>query len=149
MKNCDHNKSPGLDGLSYELYQKTFPIIKEDFLAVYRCQLSRNKLIKSNKEGVTRLAPKVEGVPSVDELRPITLLDCDYKILSKWLVERMKPVLPTVIKSGQLCTVGKKNILFGISNILSGILNVKQRNSEACLISLDFFKAYDRVLLDF
>ena len=149
VKNCDHNKSPGLDGLSYELYQKTFPIIKEDLLAVYRCQLSRNKLIKSNKEGVTRLAPKVEGVPSVDELRPITLLDCDYKILSKWLVERMKPVLPTVIKSGQLCTVGKKNILFGISNILSGILNVKQRNSEACLISLDFFKAYDRVLLDF
>ena len=149
VKNCDHNKSPGLDGLSYELYQKTFPIIKEDLLAVYRCQLSRKKLIKSNKEGVTRLAPKVEGVPSVDELRPITLLDCDYKILSKWLVERMKPVLPIVIKSGQLCTVGKKNILFGINNILSSILNVKQRKSEACVITLDFFKAYDRVLLDF
>ena len=149
VKGCDHNKSPGLDGLSYEFYQKTFPVIKEDLLAIYRCQLSRNKLIKSNKEGVTRLAPKVEGVPSVDELRPITLLDCDYKILSKWLVERMKPVLPLVIKSGQLCTVGKKNILFGVHNILSGILNVKQKKSEACLLTLDFFKAYDRVLLDF
>merc|ERR1711872_651088 len=45
--------------------------------------------------------------------------------------------------------MGKKNILFGINNILSGILNVKQRKSEACLITLDFFKAYDRVLLDF
>ena len=61
----------------------------------------------------------------------------------------MKPVLPHVIKSGQLCTVGKKNILFGVNNILSGILNVKQRESEACLITLDFFKAYDRVLIDF
>merc|ERR1712240_17637 len=149
VKDCDRNKSPGLDGLSYEFYQKTFPVIKEDLLAIYRCQLNRNRLIKSNKEGVTRLAPKVEGIPSVDELRPITLLDCDYKILSKWLVGRMKPVLPHVIKSGQLCTVGKRNILFGINNILSGILNVKQRKSEACLITLDFFKAYDRVLLDF
>ena len=149
VKDCDQNKSPGLDGLSYEFYQKTFHIIKEDLLAIYRCQLNRKKLIKSNKEGVTRLAPKVEGVPSVDELRPITLLDCDYKILSKWLVERMKPVLPLVIKSGQLCTVGKKNILFGINNIISSILNVKQIKSEACLISLDFFKAYDRVLLEF
>ena len=108
IKDCDRNKSPGLDGLSYEFYQKTFPVIKEDLLAIYRCQLNRNRLIKSNKEGVTRLAPKVEGVPAVDELRPITLLDCDYKILSKWLVDRMKPVLPVVIKSGQLCTVGKK-----------------------------------------
>ena len=149
VKDCARNKSPGLDGISYEFYQKTFPIIKEDLLKIYRCQLNRKKLIKSNKEGVTRLAPKVDGVPSVDELRPITLLDCDYKILSKWLVERMKPVLPFVIKSGQLCTVGKKNILFGVNNILSSIFNVKQRKSEACLVTLDFFKAYDRVLLDF
>ena len=85
----------------------------------------------------------------MDELRPITLLNCDYKILSKWLVKRMKPVLPVVIRSGQLCTVGKKNILFGVNNILSEIFDVKQRKSEACLITLDFFKAYDRVLLEF
>ena len=98
---------------------------------------------------MTRLVPKVKGVPSVDELRPITLLNCDYKILTKWLVKRMKPVLPKVIKSGQLCTVGKKNILFGVHNILSGIFDVKQRNSQACLLSLDFFQAYDRVYLDF
>ena len=149
VKECDRNKSPGLDGISYEFYQNTFPIIKNDLLAIYRCQLSREAIIKSNKEGVTRLAPKVVGVPCVDELRPITLLNCDYKILSKWLVKRMKPVLPIVIRSGQLCTVGKKNILFGVNNILSSILDVKQRKSQACLLTLDFFKAYDRVLLDF
>ena len=85
----------------------------------------------------------------MDELRPITLLNSDYKMLSKWFVMRMKPVLPMVIKSGQLCTVEKKNILFGVSNIISSILEVKQKDSQACLVSLDFFKAYDRVLLDF
>ena len=51
-----------------------------------------------SKDGVTRLVPKVKGVPSVDELRPMTLLDRDYKILSKWLVKRIKPVLANVIK---------------------------------------------------
>ena len=85
----------------------------------------------------------------MDELRPITLLNSDYKILSKWFVKRMKPVLPFVIKSGQLCTIEKKNILYGVSNIISSILDVKQRDSQACLVSLDFFKAYDRVFLDF
>ena len=58
-------------------------------------------------------------------------------------------MLHFIIKSGQLCTVGEKNIIFGVSNILSSIFSVKQRELEACLISLDFFKAYDRVLLDF
>ena len=58
-------------------------------------------------------------------------------------------MLPWIIKSGQLCTVDKKNILFGVSNIISSILDVKQRGDQACLVSLDFFKAYDRILLDF
>ena len=124
---CTRNKSPGLDGLSYEFYQITFSIIKHELLQIMQCQLDRARIIESNKHGVTRLAPKVNGVPSVDELRPITLLNCDYKILSKWLVRRMKLVLPHVIKSGQLCTVGQKNILFGVSNILSSILDVKQK----------------------
>ena len=39
--------------------------------------------------------------------------------------------------------------MFGVSNIISSILDVKKRGDQACLVSLDFFKAYDRVLLDF
>ena len=104
VKKCNHNKSPGLDGLSYEFYQETFSIIKDDLLKIFQCQLIRQIIIESNNEGVTvtRLVPKVQGVPSVDELCPITLLDCDFKIWSKWL-KRIKPVLPYVIKAGQLC----------------------------------------------
>ena len=36
-----------------------------------------------------------------------------------------------------------------LTNIISSILDVKRRKSQACLLTLDFFKAYDRVLLDF
>ena len=83
VKSCDANKSPGLDGLTYEFYQATFDVIKNDLLSVFQCQLERRKIVDSNIEGVTRLGPKVDGVPAVDELRPITLLNSDYKILSK------------------------------------------------------------------
>ena len=149
IKHCDNNKSPGLDGLTYEYYKATWPLIKEEFVQVLRCQLDKQKLIDSDTIGATRLTLKVAGVPGVDELRPITLLNCDYKILSKVLVRRMVPILPFVIRSGQLCTVGGKNILFGVNNILSSLFSIKQRKLGACLISLDFFKAYDRVMVDF
>ena len=95
------------------------------------------------------MAPTVSGVPQVDELRPITLLNSDYKILTKLFVMRMLPILFFIIKSGQLCTVGRKNILFGVSNILSSLHFIKKNNLGACLISLDFFKAYDRVMISF
>ena len=149
IKNCDNNKSPGLDGLPYEFYKVAWPVIREDFCSILQCQLDRFKLIESDTVGATRLAPKVSGVPQVDELRPITLLNTDYKILTKLFVLRMLPILVFIIRSGQLCTVGSKNILFGVSNILSSLLFIKQNNLGACLISLDFFKAYDRVMIDF
>ena len=149
VKECANNKAPGLDGLVYEFYKSVWPVIRKTFTMVLQCQLDRIKIIDSNRLGATRLISKVAGIPSVDELRPITLLNCDYKILAKLLVKRMKPILPTIIRSGQLCTVGKKNILFGVSNILSSILFTNQNNLGSFLISLDFFKAYDRVLISF
>ena len=149
VKKCDNNKAPGLDGLPYEFYKVVWPVIGKDFVKILQCQLDRLRLIDSDTIGATRLAPKVIGVPHVDELRPITLLNTDYKILSKLFVLRLIPILVFIIKSGQLCSVGRKNILFGVNNILSSLLYIKQQGMGACLISLDFFKAYDRVLVDF
>ena len=90
---CARNKSPGLDGLPYELYQATWEVIGMDFVQVLQCQLDRIRLVESNRHGATRLTSKVEGIPSVFELRPITLLNCDYKILSKCFVGVMNPVM--------------------------------------------------------
>ena len=42
-----------------------------------------------------------------------------------------------------------KNILFGINDILSSILSIKEKKLGACLVSLDFFKAYDRVCISY
>ena len=134
IKNCENNKSPGLDGLSYEFYKTVWPVISEVFVQVLQCQLDRLNIIESNNVGATRLAPKVLGVPHVDELRPITLLNCDYKILTKLFVFRMVPILMFVIRSGQLCTVDNKNILFGVNNVLSSILHVKQKKVGVLLV---------------
>ena len=148
-KKCEKNKSPGLDGLPYEFYQITWDIIGRDFTEVLKCQLERVKLVESDRHGATRLTSKVDGIPSVLELRPITLLNCDYKILSKCFVGVLSPVMEEIILSGQLCSVKKKNILFGVSNILSSLDYVTAHKIAAFIASFDMFKAYDRVLLEY
>ena len=80
---------------------------------VLQCQLDKESIVNSNKVGATRRISKVAGVPII-LLFLIILLNCDYRILTKILVKRMKPVLPLVIKSDQFCTVDKKNILYHI-----------------------------------
>ena len=50
---------------------------------------------------------------------------------------------------GKVWSIEGKNILFGVGNIISSLLDVQHNQSCACLISLDFFKAYDRIFLPF
>ena len=58
-----------------------------------------NQLSKSQYEGVITLLPK----PGKDKLspsnyRPITLLNCDYKIISKVITNRIHPCLNDLIE---------------------------------------------------
>ena len=149
LDDCPNMKSPGMDGLTYEFYKAVWDIIGKYFVKILQVQLNRLGLIESDKMGATKLASKVDGIPGVDELRPITLLNVDYKLLTKWIAKRLKPLMKKIIRSGQLCGGGNKNILFGVQNILSGVGYVKQKNLGVGLVSLDYFKAYDRVFLPF
>ena len=48
---CDYNKSPGLDGLPYELYKATWDIIGKDFSEVLKVQMVRFRIIESDRHG--------------------------------------------------------------------------------------------------
>ena len=64
-------------------------------------------------------------------------------------MRRVSPVLPGVILSGQLCSIDKKNILFGISNVLSSSDYINMHKIAAFMATYDMFKAYDRVMLSY
>ena len=164
LKHAENNKSPGLDGLPYEFYKVTKETIGETLVQVLNDQLDRLKLIQSNREGATRLTPKTEPgvVPRVDQLRPITLLCTDYKLLTMILTQRMIKIMQEIILSGQLCSVKGKNIHFGTHNLLSAIQYFEERMKYAeylgysrekagggVALSYDLFKAYDRVFIDY
>ena len=149
VEQLQEHKSPGLDGLPAEFYKKTGVVINSELLEVINCQLETLALVESNKNGATRLGPKVEGVPRVDQLRPITLLNLDYKILTKIITNRLLKVIGEVIFSGQSCSVPEKNILFGAHNILSVIQYVEKFGGKGAAVNYDLYKAYDRVCLLF
>ena len=110
IKDSKSNKSPGFDGLTAEFYQHNIDKLAPILVDVYNEELGRLKLVESNKHGATRLIRKVSGIPLVSELRPITMLNCDYRILSKILANRILKVLSSVIKSPQSNCIKGANI---------------------------------------
>ena len=147
VKGAANNKLPGLDGLPYELYKATFQWTGKPLLEALNGMLAKGELTTSLRRGVVRLLPKGEGVPTAGRLRPITLLACDYKLLTKMMVARLVKVLPDVLKATQMCSVEGRSIFNGAAAILSAAEYLKQRQLPGFVASLDFFHAYDWVSL--
>ena len=142
-------RSPGLNGLPYEFYVAVFPVIEVCLVEALNVMLEDGQLAASLWVGGVRLLPKVAGVPGAHQLRPITLLSCDYKLMTKVMVRRLINILPTVLTTSQLCSVKGRSIYDGITAILSVVEARQRQKRPGFLLNLDFFHAYDRVCMPY
>ena len=140
-------KAPGLDGLPYEFYRTVLPLVGDCMVEAMNVMLERGELSPSLPRGAVRLLSKVPGVPAASQLRPITLLSCDYKLLTKVLVQRLVPIIPSITTSPQLCSVQGRSIFDGCTAILSAVEACHRDRRPGFLLNLDFFHAYDRVCM--
>ena len=76
--------------------------------------------------------------------RLITLLNVDYKIISKILAERLRKVLPKIINTDQKGFVKGRNIFDG-NRLLQDIIDYTEiEDEEGAIIFLEQYKAFDR-----
>ena len=113
--------------------------------AFEKCELSI-----CQKRGVITLLPKKGKPPnSLNNLRPIPLLNTDHKIASKALAKRLEKVLPDVIYQNQTGYVKKRYIGENI-RLISDVLNfTKIKNLPGAAIFVDFKKAFDSIEWDY
>jgi len=83
IKHLKKAKSPGPDGISNEFYIFFFEIMKEPFLKTFNYIYQNNKLNEQFTNGVVTLVHKKGDPSKIENYRPITLLNCDYKLLSR------------------------------------------------------------------
>lgn len=94
----------------------------------------------------TRLIFKKRGDrKNLKNWHPITLLDVDYKIISKILTTRLSLVLGSVLHPDQTCSVPGRSISSNVVLLRDIFDYIEMTNEAAILVSLDQEKAFDRV----
>ena len=96
------NKTPGSDGLPAEFYKVFWNDIADLFFKSLNYANQTGQLSVTQRRGIIKLIPKKDAEPYlIKNWRPISLLNCDYKIAAKAIANRFKQVLPNLIDNDQ------------------------------------------------
>ena len=96
------DKSPGTDGLPSEFYKVFWNDLSEILINSLNYSYEIGKLSISQRRGIIKLIPKKDAeLNLIKNWRPLTLLNCDYKIATKAIAGRIKTVIPKLISDDQ------------------------------------------------
>jgi hypothetical protein len=84
-----HNKALGPDGFLVEFYQVFWNLVKEDLMALFREFHWGNLLLYSLNFGTIILLLKYTEFRTIQQYRPICLLNVSFKIFTKVLTNRL------------------------------------------------------------
>ncbi|KAG7552176.1 hypothetical protein ISN45_Aa06g027810 [Arabidopsis thaliana x Arabidopsis arenosa] len=144
------NKTPGPDGFPVEFFKSTWSIIGQDLITVVLKFFQDSFIPTALNSTSLVLIPKRPGSKELKDFRPISCLNTVYKIISRLLTNRLKPILPDLILPNQTAFVKDRLLL---ENVLlpSEVMQGYHLNSRKARITLkvDIAKAFDSVRWDF
>ena len=94
-------KASGFDGFTSNFFHYFWDLIKEEVFEIIEESRDKKGVLKVFNATFLTLIPKEDGADSPDKFRLIALYNVIYKIISKVIVNQLKPLLPNLICSEQ------------------------------------------------
>ena len=142
MKN---NKSPGSDGLSAEFYKCFWDNVKSLVIDSLNYGLVQEELSESQNLAIITLLYKKGDKQNLDNWRPISLLNIDYKIAATVLCKRLKRIIDKLVSFDQSGYLKQRSAIQNLRVIQDIIEYCKYGDISGIFLFLDFKKAFDNV----
>nr|XP_029151527.1 uncharacterized protein LOC114925926 [Arachis hypogaea] len=128
---CESSKAPDCDGYNMNFIKRCWGEIVADFMAAVVEFFQTSRLPADSNITWVALAPKFIGAKEIKDLRPISMVGCVYKVISKVLVRRMRAVMPKLVGETQSAFVKGRNIHDGALIACETVHWLKRRKKEA------------------
>ena len=144
LERCNFKASPGTDSVTYLTYKSCWHILGEDLGDVLREVVQSKKPSKSMQHGFMVFTPKngKNSPPLPKNLRKISLLNTDFKILSGVYANRLKQMEDHTISNNQF-SVKPKKVTHAISLARDTINSVNLGQKGCAIGEFDFQSAFD------
>jgi len=101
IKQIPTDKAPGPDGFNGLFMKKCWQIIKEDFYKLFDAFFELDVNLESISNSFITLVAKINSPETVNDFRPISLLNMDIKLLIKLLADRLQLVILQLLHANQ------------------------------------------------
>ena len=137
------HKAPGADGKGLEFYRSELKTIRNELTHIMNCMFTDDPIMAQQVKGLVCIPKKPH--PECIDVRPLTLLNADYKILTRIIANRMKPILHGLIHPQQHCGSLGTSVFEAVATIRDAIAHSEITHNPLCVIAIHFQSAFDRV----
>lgn len=144
------DESSGPDGYNVEFLRASWSIVGADVVKAVKEFFQNGRLLKDLNRTTIVLIPKSPEAASLGEYRPISCCNIVYKIISKIITNRLKPILKVCISRNQAAFLKGRSL--GENVLLASDLIMdyeKSSCSKSSMLKVDIRKAFDTVSWDF
>ncbi|GKB69914.1 putative RNA-directed DNA polymerase [Tanacetum coccineum] len=111
VNSCGGDKAPGPDGFNFRFIKRFWEILKSELVNAVKWFWDTKEISRGCNSSFVALIPKSTDPIGLGEYRPISLIGCYYKIITKLLAERLKKVIGKLVGDVQNAFIGGRFIL--------------------------------------
>ena len=145
VREMPSDRAPGPDGFNGCFLKSCWHIIKHNFYRLCNDFYEGTIDLKSLNSGFITLIPKTQSPETANDFRPITLLNCCLKLITKLLANRLQKLVLKIIHRNQYGFLKGRSIQDCLAWAFEYIHQCQSSGRACCILKLDFAKAFDTI----
>jgi exonuclease III len=135
----------GMDGINNRALKKFWKYLRIPLYNYAKLIPINEKVTESFSSACIKLIPKKGDLTMLKNWRPISLLNCVYKVISRAVNNRLQKIAPFLLSRAQKGFVKNRYIQECLINIIEKIAHCNNNGIPALVVAIDQSRAFDTV----